>query len=355
MYKVSVVVPIYNMEQYLIEALESIVNQTIGFENIQVILVNDGSTDNSKQIIDEYAQKYANVQALNLTQKSGAAGKPRNEGIKHVEAPYMMFLDPDDLFAEDAIEKMYNAAIRENVDIVTGNYVYMEENGRKWDKKVFDEGRFPNFRFSDKDFSDSFFVFNSACWNKIFKTEVIKGNNIQFLEGVPAEDAYFTYASLLVANDIYYIKDTINYYRRRSNSGALSVSWDRSLRYFKNISYAYKKIYELFEKSNKMGLFRYFYSKTLTSIFYKVVDTNIMSSEEKQEALKELRWFFLIRNDVQVGPCQQSLEYVFEKVDDEKYYDAVKCCDVIREMRTYIEKDIREGMSKPEFINYVEL
>ena len=355
MYKISVVVPIYNMELYLKEALDSIVNQSIGIDNIQVILVNDASTDKSSEIMEEYAQKYPTIQCIHLAQKSGAAGRPRNEGIKYAKAPYIMFLDPDDLFAEDALNKMYNVIENQKVDLVTGNYIYMEENGKKWANPVFDEKRFPNFRFSERGFSDSFFVFNSACWNKIFKTEIIKKNNIQFLEGVPAEDAYFTYAALLVANDICYISDTINYYRRRSNTGVLSISWDRSLDYFKKINFAYKKIYELFETSNKMGLFRYFYSKTLTSVFYKVVDTNIMNEEEKQIALKEMAWFFKIRKHVQIAPCQESIEYVFEKIDAENYYDAVKCCNIIREMRRYIEKDVREGMSKPEFVNYVEL
>ena len=355
MYKISVIVPIHNMEMFLREALDSVVNQSIGFSNIQLILVNDGSSDKSKEIMEEYASKYSNIKTIHFEEKSGAPGKPRNEGIKYVEAPYLMFLDPDDSFDEFALEKMYNAAVEHGVDIVTGNYVYTEEDGKKWPKKVFDEERFPNFKFSEKGFSDSFFVFNSACWNKIFKSEIIKNNNIKFLEGVPAEDAYFTYASLLVANDIYYLSDTINYYRRRSKSDVLSISWDRSLDYFKKINYAYRMIYELFENSGKISLFRYFYSKTLTSVFYKIVDTKIMNFEEKQEALKELKWFFEARKVVQIDPCQKSLEYVLEKIDEEKYYDAVKCCDIIAEMRTYIEKDVREGMSQPEFINYVEL
>ncbi len=355
MYKVSVVVPIHNMEQYLRESLESVERQTIGFENIQVILVNDGSTDKSKEIMDEYASKYSNVCCLHFEEKSGAAGKPRNEGIKLVEAPYTMFLDPDDLYEEHAIERLYNTIVKENVDIVTANYRYMEEDGRFWEKSVFDGERFKNFAFSEENFSDSFFVWNSACWNKIFSTKLVKENNLYFLEGVPAEDAFFTYAALLASKSAYYLSETTNFYRRRSNTGTLSVSWDRSLKYFKNINFAYRKIYELFRDADKMSLFRYFYSKTLTSVFYKVVDTTIMTEEEKKIALEEMKWFFEIRKEVDIGPCQSSLEFVFEKIENEEYDDAVKCCNIIAEMRRYIQKDVREGMSKPEFVNYVEL
>lgn len=355
MYKVSVIIPIYNMETYMREAIDSIINQSLGFENIQVILVNDGSTDNSAQIMKEYENKYNNIKCIHLPEKSGAAGKPRNEGLKFVEAPYIMFLDPDDMYDKLALEKMYNTITEKNGDIVSANYRYANEDGSTWEKSVFDETRFQSFKFTPENFSDSFFVWNSGSCNKIFSTSLIKENNITFLEGVPAEDAYFTYAALLSTNEVYYLSDTIHYYRRRNKSDTLSVSWDRSLGYFQKINYAYKRIYELFHEKNKMGLFRYFYSKTLTSIFYKVADTKIMNEEEKAEALKELQWFFEIRKKIDIGPCQKSLEFIFECIDKGEYEVAVKCCNIIAEMRTYIEKDVREGMSKPEFINYVEL
>lgn len=337
------------------EAIDSVINQSIGFENIQLILVDDGSTDNSYSIMKKYEERYSNILCIHLPEKSGAAGRPRNKGLKYVEAPYIMFLDPDDMYDKSALEKMYNIVTSENVDIVTANYKYANEDGTLWQKSVFDEERFPNFKFSEKDITDTFFVWNSGSCNKIFSTELVKKNNILFLEGVPAEDAYFTYACMLVAKDIYYLSDTIHYYRRRSKIGTLSVSWDRSLDYFKKINYAYKKIYDLFHNARKMGKFRYFYSKTLTSVFYKIVDTKIMNDVEKVEALKELRWFFNIRKKVNIEPCQKSLEYILRKIDEEKYEEAVECCKIVAELRTYIEKDVREGMSKPEFINYVEL
>ena len=355
MYKISVIIPIYNMELYLEEAIESVINQSIGFENIQLILVNDGSNDSSPEIMSKYKEKYDNISCIHLPEKSGAAGKPRNEGLKIVDAEYVMFLDPDDVYDKNALEQMYNVIVKENVEIVSANYRYMSEEGEIWNKSVFDENRFQSFKFSEENFSDSFFVWNSGSCNKIFSAKLIKENNIKFLEGVPAEDAYFTYAALLLSKNAYYLSNTIHYYRRRSKSGTLSVSWDRSLSYFKKISYAYKKIYDLFKESNKMDLFRYFYSKTLTSIFYKIVDTKIMTEQEKEEALEEMKWFFEIRKDVNVDPCQKSLEFVLEKIESEQYYEAVKCCNIIAEMRTYIEKDVREGMSKPEFVNYVEL
>ena len=355
MFKVAVIIPIYNMELFLRDAIDSVINQTIGFDNIQLILVNDGSNDKSPEIMEEYASKYGNVVSIHMPEKSGAAGKPRNEGIKRVDAEFIMFLDPDDFYDSKALEKMYNTAKEQDVEIVTANYRYANEDGSLWNKSVFDEERFKSFKFSEENFSDSFYVWNSGSCNKIFSSNLIKNNNIEFLVGVPAEDAYFTYAALLSTSAAYYLSDTIHYYRRRNKMGTLSVSWDRSLTYFKNISYAYKKIYDLFVEKNKISLFRYFYSKTLTSVFYKITDTKIMNDEEKKEAIKELRWLFELRNTLEIEPCQKSLEVVFQIIHNEDYDTAVGVANIIGEMRTYVERDVREGMSKPEFINYVEL
>ena len=85
----------------------------------------------------------------------------------------------------------------------------------------------------------------------------------------------------------------------------------------------------MFCESDKISLFRYFYSKTLTSVFYKIVDTKIMNEQEKAEALKELQWLFEIRGKVDIAPCQKSLEFVFELIEEGKYEEAVKCCNII--------------------------
>lgn len=353
--KISVILPIYNVASYIGAALDSLINQTIGIENLEVILVDDGSTDESYKIMKEYAKEYKNFKIIHFDEKSGAAGKPRNEGIKVATSPYIMFLDPDDIYDKNACKIMYDTIIRENVDIVTSNYIYMNEDGMLWDKPVFDQNRFKNFTFGTRSFRDSFFIWNSAVWNKIFSRELIQNNKIEFLEGVPGEDAYFSYAALLKSTKVFYINDVTCYYRRRSNDGSLSISWDRSIGYFTKMNFVYKKIYELFKQSKRMDLYRYFYAKTLTSIFYKIVDTKIMTNEEKEIVLEEMAWFFKCRKKLKMDPCQKSLNIVLNKIDESKYKEAVDMCSIISEMRTYIATNIRENMSKPENINYIEV
>lgn len=351
-YKISVIVPIHNVAAYIGEALDSLLSQTIGYKNLQVIMVDDGSTDESAKIMQKYEKEYDNFMAIYLPEKSGAAGRPRNEGLKVAEAPYIMFLDPDDIYANTACEDMYNVAMQEKVDIVTANYNYMDEDGTIWDKPVFDRKRFESFKFGRRSFSESFFIWNSSVCNKMFSRELIEKNQIRFLEGVPGEDAYFTYATLLKTDHVYYLSNTIYYYRRRSNTGTLSVSWNRSIDYFRKMNFAYQNIYSLFKNAKKLDLYRYFYAKTLTSIFYKVVDTKLMNDEEKAIVLEEMAWFYTARKKLKIGPCQKSLDIVLTKVDEGKYKEAADMCKIIAEMREYIPKDVRENMSKPENVDY---
>jgi len=354
-YKVSVIVPIHNVAEFLGEALDSLVSQTIGVENLQVIMVDDGSTDESAKIMKRYAKANPNFVEIYLPTASGAAGHPRNVGLEVAEAEYVMFLDPDDYYATDACENMYNAIVKYNVDVVTANYNYMEEDGTIWPKAVFDTKRFTSFKFGNRSFDKSFFIWNSAVWNKIFSKKVITDKKIKFLEGVPGEDAYFSYAALLNSESAYYISNTVYYYRRRSNSGTLSISWNRSIDYFQKINYAYKRIYELFEKTKKLDLFRYFYSKTLTSVFYKLVDTKYMNDEEKAQILEEMSWLYNARTKLKIEPCQKSLNIVLDMVKEGKYKEAVDVCKIIAEMREYVPKDVRENMSKPENVQYEDL
>ena len=101
-YKISVIVPIHNVAKYIGESLDSILNQTIGHENLQVIMVDDGSTDESPAIMEEYSKKYPNFVSKRLDNKSGSAGRPRNEGLALATGKYVMFIDPDDFYTEDA-------------------------------------------------------------------------------------------------------------------------------------------------------------------------------------------------------------------------------------------------------------
>ena len=120
MYKISIIVPVYNQEDTLKRAFDSIKNQSFGFENLEVIFVDDASTDNSVNIIKELSDNYKNVKSIQLSENSGFAGKPRNVGIENASALYLMFLDPDDVFLDDACKILYENITENDSDIASG-------------------------------------------------------------------------------------------------------------------------------------------------------------------------------------------------------------------------------------------
>ena len=116
MYKVAVVTAVYNVEIYLKEMIESIIAQTIGFENIQLILVNDGSTDRSGEVCEEYARQYSDNIVV-VHKENGGVSSARNEGLLHVRSRYVNFTDADDMLQENALQSMYDF-LKQNEDLI---------------------------------------------------------------------------------------------------------------------------------------------------------------------------------------------------------------------------------------------
>ena len=111
MYLISVIIPIYNVGSNIENIINSLLNQTIGFNNLEIIFVDDNSSDNSKNIIKHFVKKYSNVQGIYCTENSGNAGKPRNLGLEQISSDYVMFLDSDDEFFDYSCELLYNKII----------------------------------------------------------------------------------------------------------------------------------------------------------------------------------------------------------------------------------------------------
>ena len=167
MYKLSIVVPVFNVEDTLHLAFDSIYNQDFGFENVEVIFIDDASTDSSPQIIDEYENKYANVWAIHLTENSGYAGKPRNIGIENASSDYLMFLDPDDEFLPNACSLLYETINDNNLEVVSGNYIHNGELYKWNDIELNDDCLNLNSIYDEPEI----FKFTPAVWCKIFKKQ----------------------------------------------------------------------------------------------------------------------------------------------------------------------------------------
>lgn len=180
-YKVSIIMPVYNAEKYLRDALDSIVNQSIGVENLEVVIVNDASTDSSRQIIDEYCQKYAGFKAIHLSENCGAPHTPRNIAFKHTTADYIMFLDADDTYTPTACEALYNEISSCDAGVVFGRY---------W--RVYDECKLISYSPYDSTVNDikvypKFPPFLAFVWTKILYP-ILYGKAMDYSDRVVVDD-----------------------------------------------------------------------------------------------------------------------------------------------------------------------
>lgn len=354
-YKISIIIPVYNVEKYIDDCLNSILNQTFKSSELQVIMVNDGSTDNSKDIMDEYAKKYSNFTAIHLPKSHGGPGTARNEGMKLAKGEFLMFIDPDDFYDINACELMYNCMVNNNSEMVTCNYQNTNIEGKKWDNPIFDRKRFKSFRLlkSEAEYTKSFFVLCSSVCVKMFRREFVEKHKLKFMEGVPAEDALFTFSVLLKSSNVQYLDEVIYYYRQRNmENDVKSISWNCSENYFRRINKTYIKIYEVFEKAGRLDYYRYLYSKNLTYILYRFIDSGQISDESRKEILDLMHWFYSKGDILKVEPVQKSLKILVNKIIEKEYDEALDMCKIIQELRTYLPEKTKQSMSKPKEILY---
>lgn len=261
-YKISVIVPIYNVEKYLPEAMDSLKRQTIGFNNIEVILVDDNSTDESKNIADQFASENSNVISIHLSSSSGAAGKPRNVGIKNASAEYIMFLDPDDYYTDNACDLLYQRISEKNIDFAFASYRTISEDGSIILDNVLPMG-FPD-EIDSKSIEENQQLLEIApsIWTKIYKKSFVENNNIEFPEKIVSQDFVFNIHAMLSANGIYFFNDIVYNYRIR-NKESKSISYILDEKYFYGINKSQLLAYELFGKFNKEHLFSIILAKYL--------------------------------------------------------------------------------------------
>ena len=202
--KVSVIVPIYNVEKYINKCLESLDNQTL--KDIQIILVNDGSKDSSGEIAEEYSKKNPQ-KVIYVKKENGGLSSARNYGLKYATAEYVSFLDADDYVEPNIYEEMYNKAILENSDYVECDFIWEYPNKSKIDIRI------PYT--SKKEMLKNVRV---VAWNKLIKREIIEKNNILFPEGLRYEDVEFTYKLIQYINKISYVDKPLIHYVQRNNS-----------------------------------------------------------------------------------------------------------------------------------------
>ena len=210
---VSVVVPVFNTKRYLPECLDSLINQSL--KDVEIICVNDGSTDGSLEVLRRYAESDARVKVLD--QKNSFAGVARNEGMKRARGEYVIFCDSDDYIAVDALEKMYIQCKRDDADIcVCAGERYYEGLGLTVPSPGYLEvKRIPEVMpFNRHTNADHIFSFTTIMmFNKMFRLSFLRENQLEYGTTRNGEDVYICAMALWLAQSITVVKDPLVYYR----------------------------------------------------------------------------------------------------------------------------------------------
>lgn len=206
---VSIIVPIYKVEKFLNECIESIISQT--YANIEVILVDDGSPDGSGIIADEWQKKDSRVKVIHKT--NGGISSARNAGIKIAKGDYIFFVDSDDYIAPDCIEKLLEAVEEENADISSCKFYSF------WQDACIIESRLPNERtiITPEVYLERIYIYGlyTVVWNKLYKRHLFE--DTLFEEGRLNEDAIIIAKLMTRVNKIVHLSEALYYYRQRKS------------------------------------------------------------------------------------------------------------------------------------------
>lgn len=281
---ITVVVPIYNVEKYIKQCLDSLVNQT--YKNLEIICVDDYGTDNSMDIVKEYANKDSRIKILKQSENRGQ-GEARNLGIDNASGEYIYFIDNDDFIDNDYIEKLVNVANRTNVDIVCNSAIlkYFGDNNLKnkfiKSPREYDLNKVLNW---DDKLLKTLPI--SACC-KLYKTSMLKDNKIYFAGNrLKFEDFYFWYILKTKIRSIYIIFDSVYYYRQRENS-TMSVNKYNKNDCFDSL-YIIELLYKYYKENNILNkhpipfgwLNKYFKKMNNKNKFFQLIREKFMLMQD---------------------------------------------------------------------------
>ena len=225
--KLSIVIPVYNVEDYVAKCLDSLINQT--YSNLEIICVNDGSTDNSLKILNRYKEKDKRI--IVIDKPNGGVSSARNTGIDVSNGEYITFVDSDDYIDTDAYENCLKIIKEKDADVLAFGYIVEPEhvvnNRFKQDKY------YTRFECFKNEFNS-----NSSVWNKIFRTNIIKNNHIRFAEDVSyAEDSLFL--KMVFPHTKIVLASPNSYYHYVQRDSSIEQTYSYEKRLISKINYCY--------------------------------------------------------------------------------------------------------------------
>ena len=287
---ISVIVPVYNVEKYLHQCVNSLLIQT--YKDFEIILVDDGSTDSSGIICDDYAKNNFNIRVIH--KKNQGLGLARNTGLQHASGEYVTFIDSDDYADKHLLEDLYNGIIETNVDVCIGGFKKVADSGQVLYEEKYDEQYFIHDNTTNKAFIKMLGSLPSkhdsirmSVWNVLYKLSIIKDNNIQFPSEreLISEDLIFDFYYYQYVKKCKLLNNSNYYYRANPTSLTMSYRKDR----LERTIVFYKHLSKLMKKSN--------YSKESFLRFKKLIFIYIrMCIKQEKSRISNLNFFKSLSN-----------------------------------------------------------
>ena len=252
MVKVSVIIPVYNAEKYLRECLDSIINQTL--LDIEIICVNDGSTDNSLEILEEYRDKDKRIKVF--SQENQGQGVARNNAFKHVTGKYFSFVDADDLLELDTLDTCYKVCEEKFLDMAMFQLINYDDDKKEYYKTplydMYNVARaIENKIFNYQDLGELIFNLSVTPVNKLYNTRFVREAGVTFPEGTIFEDNIFSWNLVFKAKRLFFIEKYFYIRRVHSNStmGAGSLKWVDAID-------IYNGVWKIFQEHNEFEKYK---------------------------------------------------------------------------------------------------
>ena len=274
---ISVIIPIYNVEKYVKQCLDSVVNQT--YKNLEIICVDDCGTDNSMQIVEEYAKNDNRIKILNYTTHDNkGVSFARNYGIENATGEYIYLIDSDDFIEKDYIEAMYSAIEQNNVDVVVNANVISYTDSS--DKRFYNT----TLQFGKVDINNhTILKLPAMVWCKLYKKSFLDKINVKFPISLRFEDEFFHYATLVNVKSVYLISGPAYFYRQNQ----VSFMLHKRKNVFDSLNII-KLIYEYYRDNGFLASY---------ALNFSLVKRNCFTHTDKLEFFKLIKEFFLSISD----------------------------------------------------------
>lgn len=286
--KISVILPVYNVEKHISDALYSLINQSLGQENLEIILIDDCSTDRSGEVIKTFKNKFSNLKYIKLKKNSGSPGKPRNIGVKNSVGEFIYFMDPDDILDEYALETLLNS-ISDKDDFSMGALESFNEDGRTFQHITFKDYKLKKTYVNTNIEQVPFFAqLKTGVVLKLIRRKFYVNNNISFTEDMRnGEDKIVDALLYSQAKSFTYIPYVVYRYRNRNSEDDLSLTHQE----IKGLLTNDIKAFYLVRNHYSKNVANYFLVNVLRSIFWQLLSEEFLLLErnERLHFLIEIR------------------------------------------------------------------